>query len=88
MKLILAILRDSDSEAVSNALTTAGFGVTSIASTGGFWRRGQTTILIGLEEQKIPEAFSLIKQNCSKPSEADPRHSVFFVLNVDQHDHF
>ena len=42
MKLIIAILRDIDHDAVSQALTSAGFRVTLIASTGGFWRRGQS----------------------------------------------
>ena len=47
MKLIISILRDIDHDAVSQALTSAGFRVTMIASTGGFWRRGNTTLLMG-----------------------------------------
>ena len=41
MKLVTAIIRDTDNEAISQALTSAGFGVTCIASTGGFLRHGQ-----------------------------------------------
>ena len=36
MKMIIAIIRDSDNESVSQALVTNSFRVTRIASTGGF----------------------------------------------------
>ena len=57
MKLIIAILRDIDHDAVSQALTSAGFRVTLIASTGGFWRRGNTTLLIGCEDEQVEHAI-------------------------------
>ena len=36
MKLIIAIVKDEDNDAVSTGLTELGFRVTFIASTGGF----------------------------------------------------
>ncbi|MHB8932864.1 MAG: cyclic-di-AMP receptor, partial [Bellilinea sp.] len=42
MKLIIAIVRDTDSDQVSHALTTASFRVTGVASSGGFLRKGKT----------------------------------------------
>ena len=36
MKLILAIVSNDDSGAVSSALTRGGFSVTKLATTGGF----------------------------------------------------
>ena len=37
MKLIIAIIRDIDNDPVSQNLIAAGFRVTRIASTGGFF---------------------------------------------------
>ena len=53
MKLILAIVRDSDSDSVTQGLTSADFRVTRVASTGGLLRRGMTTLLIGLEAEQV-----------------------------------
>jgi uncharacterized protein YaaQ len=88
MKLMIAILRDIDNDAVSQALTSAGFRVTLIASTGGFWRRGNTTLLIGCEDEQVDHAQELIRQNVSQAAEAGTRHATIFVLKVDHYIHF
>ena len=88
MKLIIAILRDIDHDAVSQSLTTAGYRVTLIASTGGFWRRGNTTLMIGCEEDEVEKALHLIRSNCAVASEPGTRHATIFVLNVNQFVHF
>ena len=38
MKMIIVIVKDSDAEQVTQALTSSNFRVTRIASTGGFLR--------------------------------------------------
>ena len=88
MKLIIAILRDSDTDIISQALTTRGYRVTLTASTGGFLRKGQTTLLIGVEEEKVEEALEIIRSECTKPTKSDPRRSTLFVLKVDQFNQF
>ncbi len=88
MKLIIAILRDVDHDAVSQALTSAGFRVTLIASTGGFWRRGNTTLLIGCEDEQVEHALELVRQNVSAAAEPGTRHATIFVLKVDHFVHF
>lgn len=88
MKLIIAILRDIDHDAVSQALTTAGFRVTLIASSGGFWRRGNTTLLIGCEDEQVEHAMELVRQNVSQPAEPGTRHATIFVVKVDNYVHF
>ncbi len=82
MKLIIAILRDTDTEAVSQALITADFRVTRIASTGGFLRRGSTTLMIGLESDKVDQAFQIIRQNCAAPSDPKVKRATLFVLDM------
>jgi uncharacterized protein YaaQ len=88
MKLIIAILRDIDHDAVSQALTSAGYRVTLIASTGGFWRRGNTTLMIGCENEQVENALQIVRSNCAQDSEPGTRHATIFVLNVNQYVHF
>ena len=88
MKLIIAIIRDIDNERVSHALTSKEFRVTYIASTGGFLRKGQSTLLIGVEDEHLEAALTLIRENVTKPSNADDTKTIFFVVNVEDHMRF
>lgn len=85
MKLIIAILRDADSDTVSNALTTAEFRVTRIASTGGFLRRGYSTLLIGLEDDLVDKALDLIRKTTPPSTEPNVSSATIFVLKVDHY---
>jgi len=84
MKLIIAIVKDTDNETVSHALTAEKFRVTYVASTGGFLRRGQSTLMIGVEDQQLEKAMELIRKNVTPASESDNRRTTIFVLNVNQ----
>jgi uncharacterized protein YaaQ len=88
MKLIITIIRDVDNDQVSHALTESGFRVTMIASTGGFFRRGSTTLLIGVEDNQVDEAINTIKENCVQPEEHGSKKATVFVIKVDQFVHF
>ncbi len=79
MKLIFAIVRDTDDGAVINALVSNEFRVTRMASTGGFLRRGMVTLMIGTDENKVKPALELIKQSCQPPEEGQHRATVFVV---------
>ncbi len=85
MKMIIAIIRDSDSENVSQALVSAGLRVTRVASTGGFLRRGSTTLLIGVEDDKVDLAIETIKNSASPAEDATIRRATLFVLNVEHY---
>jgi uncharacterized protein YaaQ len=88
MKLVIAILRDMDTDAVSKALTTSGFRVTQVASSGGFLRRGMTTLLIGLEDDQVDTALDQIRQNLAPAQEANQKRGTIFVLPVDHYVHY
>lgn len=88
MKLIIAIVRDIDSEAVSHALTSANFRVTGVASSGGFLRKGRTTLLIGVEDGQVEPALQTIRDSVSPEKEEKEKRAVIFVLKVDHFDHF
>lgn len=64
MKLVVAVVQDQDSNRLSNALTKNDFRATKLASTGGFLRSGNTTFLIGVDDDLVPELLDLIKDNC------------------------
>jgi uncharacterized protein YaaQ len=86
MKLIIAIIRDSDNEPVSQGLILAGFRVTEISSTGGFLRRGSTTLMIGMEDEKVDQAVQVIRQTAGPATEAGAKRGTLFVLNVENFD--
>ena len=62
MKLIVAIINNDDSASVLNGLTQKRFSVTKLSTSGGFLRSGNTTLLIGTEEEKIDEAIEIISE--------------------------
>lgn len=84
MKLIIAIIRDEDNDAVSSGLTKEGLRVTFIASTGGFLRSGRSTLLIGLEDEQVETALDVIRSNCKKPKDSEEKRATIFVLKVDK----
>lgn len=62
MKLIIAIIHDEDNRKVMDALNENGFIVTKLCSTGGFLKAGNTTLLIGVDEDKVQEVISIIEK--------------------------
>ncbi|MBC7236443.1 MAG: cyclic-di-AMP receptor [Chloroflexi bacterium] len=90
MKLLLAIVRDDFAADVTFALNNQGFSVTRISSTGGFWRRGNVTLLIGVEDRRTDEALRVINEHAgpaaelgSAPKSHPPSRATIFVLDVD-----
>ena len=88
MKMIIAIVRDRDTNPVSTALTSAEFRVTHIASTGGFLRRGNSTLFIGIEDEKVEQALEVIRTNLEPPDDPAQKRATIFVLNVNHFTHF
>ena len=82
MKMILSILRDEDSENVSHALVKSDYRVTRIASTGGFFRRGSTTLMIGVANDKVDDAIQVIRMACAPAIEPGMKRATLFVLDV------
>lgn len=64
MKMIIAIVQDEDSGRLVNNLMTEGYRVTKLATTGGFLRAGNSTLLIGVEEEKFDGAMAIIEKVC------------------------
>lgn len=64
MKLVLAIIHDEDAQKLITELNRNNFQVTKLASTGGFLRVGNTTVLIGCEAEKLDQVLQIIKDKC------------------------
>ncbi len=79
MKLVLAIVSNDDSAVVSAALTREGFSVTKLATTGGFLMAGNTTFLVGVEDDKVDTVIDLIKKQSKRRTQMVPTTSSFDV---------
>ena len=63
MKLLIAIIQERDRKAVTASLSSSGMFYTKIASTGGFLRDGNVTLLLGIEDERLDEALAIIRDN-------------------------
>ena len=66
MKLIYAIVRNDNEDDVMDALNKDHFQVTKLASTGGFLRKGNSTLMIATQDDMVDECIELIKKQCGK----------------------
>ena len=70
MKLLFAVVSNDDSKDLVKALVEQRISVTRIASSGGFLRSGNSTLMIGVDEERLQETLDIIKEKSSR------RHSV------------
>ena len=64
MKLIMAIIQDKDSNRLANEFIDANIRATKLSSTGGFLKAGNSTFIIGIEDDRVQDALELIKKTC------------------------
>jgi uncharacterized protein YaaQ len=83
-RLIIAILRNTEGNEVLNALLDAKYRVTRIASTGSFMRRGNATLLIGVDETRLTTALQIIRDHSAPAIDPGLKRANVFVLKVDQ----
>ncbi len=65
MKLVVVILQDKDTPPLLDALNEQEIRATKLASSGGFLRAGNTTLLIGVSEDQVDKVKELVKDHCS-----------------------
>lgn len=64
MKLIYIIVSSDDDERVMEQLNKNGFSGTKMATTGGFLRSGNTTLIVGTEEERVNTVIDIVKKEC------------------------
>ncbi len=84
MRLIIAVVRDADSESILKVLLKDGYRVTRISSTGGLLRRGNATLLLGVEVDKVKTAIQMIRENSAPAIDPGLKRATIFVLKVDR----
>lgn len=82
MKLVLAIVQDDDSLDVIEELTENSFRVTKLATTGGFLKSGNTTLMIGVEKEKVEAVVKVIEDVCKKRKEMIPTPTTTTIGNT------
>jgi uncharacterized protein YaaQ len=87
VKLVVAIVQDGDAGAVIDALVQGEFRSTRINTSGGFLKRGNATILVGVEDERVPDVLALIREQThggtvegDRPAQLRP--GTVFVLPV------
>ena len=69
MKMIFAIVRKEDEGFVIERLNKEKISVTKLSSTGGFLRKGNATLMIGTEDDKVDFVINVIREECSRRQE-------------------
>ncbi|MGX7109110.1 cyclic-di-AMP receptor [Facklamia miroungae] len=64
MKLLVAIVQDQDQQGLGKAFLENDVRATKLSSTGGFLRSGNTTFLVGVEDERVEEVLEVIKASC------------------------
>ena len=86
MKLVCAIVGDQDANKVTEALVAAGYpGPTRINTVGGFLRRGNATLLLGTDDERVEGAIDVIRSAVeARPAPEDPntKRATIWVLNT------
>jgi len=97
MKLVMAVVANNVAEAITDALLAAGFRTTRLASTGGFRREGNTTILMGVDDEDVDPVLAILHSGARsstsrKQAAADAAagvqpsgHGAVFVLPLEEH---
>ncbi len=86
MKMILAIIDGNQSEAISQTLLREGFRVTRLASIGGFLQEKSTTLMIGVEKERLERALAAIRTHFPDPANPADVRATIYVLNVKRFD--
>ena len=92
-KLIIAVVQNEDADAVVDALLDQDFRATRLASTGGFLRRGNTTLMIGADEDQVDSVLDMIRRNARSgaalqdgtTAAAPPAAATVFVLDLEEY---
>jgi uncharacterized protein YaaQ len=84
MKLIIIVVNDTECDTLLKILLDEGFRVTRIASTGGFLRRGSSTLLMGVETSRVARVIQLAREHFAPSINPGLKKVSIFVLKVDK----
>ncbi len=79
MKMVMAIINADDAHTVVSNLTKSGFSVTKLATTGGFLKTGNTTVLVGVDDEKLQDVLDIINKHSHSRKQLVPATSEFGI---------
>ena len=82
MKMIMAIVDDGKHEQISQTLLSAKYRVTQLATTSGLLRGGETTLMIGVNDDQVEDALTIIRDQIPASHDPDKKQATIYVLNV------
>ena len=85
MKLIIAIVQDEDSKNLNQTFTKNGVRSTRLPSRGGFMRSGNSTFIVGIEDNKVDAVIDIIDEVCSTRVQSimsPPSYDFNFEMNL------
>lgn len=98
MKLVMAVVQADAAAKTAEALIEAGFRVTRIATTGGWLRRENTTLLSGVEDERVEEMLAALRRVGVRPEQPGPDNTpenaantgrgIVFVMDVERFEHY
>lgn len=72
MKMVTAIVNKKDAGEVCDSLAEEKFTFTKMATTGGFLKAGNVTLLIGTDDDKVDKVLEIIRKHCAQRMEPMP----------------
>ena len=76
MKMIFAVVSSDDASSVQKALIKEHFQATKLSSTGGFLMKGNTTFLIGAEDDKVQRIIEVIGNHSKQRKKIIPNSVI------------
>jgi uncharacterized protein YaaQ len=88
----MSIVHPEDAQDLTKQLNAAGFRVTQAATQGGFLRRGNVTLMIGVQEIDVDRVMEIIRANTHPRSRrgwwlrpgAHEEGAIAFVVDMEQ----
>lgn len=82
MKLVLAVISNQAADRITDALLAAGFRTTRLASTGGFRREGNTTLMMGLDDEDVEPVLAILRSGVH--TAASKKAAAQAIANAEQ----
>ncbi len=85
----VAISPQEHSNNILDTLIAAEYRTTVISTTDGFWRRGNATLLIGVEANREDDVLKRIQDSCAsvaEPTMPPAPCAAVSVLNAEQYE--
>jgi uncharacterized protein YaaQ len=64
VKLVVAIVHHEDAGALVDALLDREFRATRLASSGGFLKQSNATVILGIEDDNVDEVLDIVREAC------------------------